>query len=129
MNVNEGDTTFYDATLDTHVPANGLILANDTDLLYLAGSCTAGVRFSAVWPIYQDADFGPTGEPADFAGASHMRIGPLVAYHSIQTTSGRASTSRRAREHRLVLDHPNREGGVPYVLDRVRVQLGFLSGE
>lgn len=117
MKVNDGDTTFYDATLDTHVPANGMVLSNDTDLLYLGGKLTAGVRFSAVWPIYQDADFGPAGKPADFGGASHMRIGPLAAY-SFNTKDFGSGFNKPTILANVAwyLDHPNREGGVPYVL-------------
>lgn len=117
MKVNDGDTTFYDATLDTHVPANGLVLSNDTDLLYLAGKLTAGVRFSAVWPIYQDADFGPTGKPADFGGTSHMRVGPLVAY-SFNTKDFGSGFNKPTLLANIAwyVDHPNRVGGVPYIL-------------
>jgi hypothetical protein len=117
MNVNAGDTTFYDATLDTHVPANGLILANDTDVLYLAGKLTAGIRFSGVWPIYQDADFGPTGKPEDFAGTSHMRVGPLLAY-SLNTKEFGSTFNKPTVLANIAwyVDHPNREGGLPYIL-------------
>jgi len=130
MSVREGDTTFYDATLDTHVPANGVTLANDTDLLYLGGKLTAGVRFSAVWPVYQDADFGPTGEPADFAGASHMRIGPLVAYSFNTNDLGTGFNKPTVLANiAWYLDHPNRKGGVPYVLVGFAFSSDFLSGE
>jgi hypothetical protein len=130
MNVNEGDTTFYDATLDTHVPANGLILANDTDVLYLAGKLTAGVRFSGVWPIYQDADFGPAGKPADFEGASHMRLGPLLAYaFNTKEVGSNFNKPTVLANIAWYLDHPNREGGLPYILIGFAFSSDFLPSE
>lgn len=73
MDVRPGDTVFYESTLDTLVPANGWILANDLDLLYVSKfRLVLGVRYSVVKPLYADA-------PPDFDN-EHQRIGPLVAY-------------------------------------------------
>src|SRR4051794_31102205 len=36
MNLRSGDTVFYDPTLDTLIPSNGWVLANDMDLLYIS---------------------------------------------------------------------------------------------
>jgi hypothetical protein len=76
MNVRKDDHVWYDATLDTLVPANGWVLTNDLDLLYLTRfGLTVGVRWSLVKPIY------PSGAiPAGASDNSHQRIGAILAY-------------------------------------------------
>jgi hypothetical protein len=81
MSVRSGDTVFYDATLDTLVPANGWVLANDLDVLYINAKYrfVAGVRYSVVKPLYAKSDFRP-GEDQGLDDNEHHRIGPLLAY-------------------------------------------------
>ncbi len=91
MNLNDGDQTFYDVTLDTLISNNGWVVANDADLLYLhdfkdwtgtfrGARLTVGARYSLVKPFYQDKDFAP-GESQKMADANaHHRVGPLIAF-------------------------------------------------
>lgn len=104
------DTVWYDATLDTYVPASGYVMTDDTDILYLAGPLTAGVRFSGVWPMYDADQFPVEGAvPADFEGMSHMRVGPMVAWKLANQVTVLSILG-------WYLDHPNREGALPYIL-------------
>jgi len=122
MNVNEGDTVWYDATLDTFVPARGWVWANDTDVLYLTGGkATIGLRLSTVHPFFTDANFPVTadnpegGEPVDFAGASHLRVGPLFAYSLKKDPTGSSHTLLSILG--WYLNHPNRaDSAMPYIL-------------
>lgn len=79
MSVRRGDRVWYDATLDTLVPANGWVLTNDFDVLYVTGGpWTAGLRYSLVKPYYKDTDIRQ-GEPLPKSNG-HGRVGPLIAY-------------------------------------------------
>lgn len=74
------DVVFYDAMLDTLVPARGFILMNDLDVLYTGlPKWTFGTRFTSVVPFY-----GPEHVRADEDAAqidnSHHRLGALLAY-------------------------------------------------
>lgn len=111
-----GATTFYDATLDTLVPGNGWVVTNDTDLLYLSGPLALGARFSGVWPRYASADYAAAGEPAGFHGNSHMRIGPLAAWSFDTREYTTFSKPTLLAITGWYLDHPSRQGAVPYVL-------------
>jgi hypothetical protein len=80
MTVNPGDRVWYDATLDTLVPADGWMISNDLDALYLMPNrgLTVGLRYSLVQPLYGPNDF----DTLDFTVTrnGHHRLGPLVAY-------------------------------------------------
>lgn len=115
MGLEGSDTVWYDATLDTYVPGTGLVLANDSDLLYLAGKLTAGVRFSTVAPKYNDSHFS-NGKPADFEPMGHSRIGPLVAYTLKEKKGEHAGKGSLLANVGWYLNHPNREGALPYIL-------------
>ena len=54
MSVRSGDTVFYDPTLDTLVHANGWLIADDIDLMYMNAKkrFVVGVRYSVVQPLY-----------------------------------------------------------------------------
>jgi hypothetical protein len=127
--VSGGNNAFYDATLDTLVPSDGWVLANDTDLLYLAGRFTLGVRFSGVWPLYTDGMFGFAGEPPSFEGNSHMRLGPILAYSFNQRDYSNFNKPTILAIAGWYLDHPNREGGVPYVLLGFSFTSDFLKAK
>lgn len=72
MDLRDGDSVFYDATLDTLLPETGLNTTNDFDVLYQTKfGLTTGIRHSFVRPIYR-AD--------DFVGNRHHRLGVLAAY-------------------------------------------------
>ncbi|APR88119.1 hypothetical protein A7982_13468 [Minicystis rosea] len=90
MRVHAGDRVFYDVTLDTLIPKAGWVMQNDLDALYmheltsLGGSLkgarlTAGVRYTAVKPLYKSTDFAP-GDNRALADNDHHRVGPLVAF-------------------------------------------------
>lgn len=116
MDITDGDTVWYDATLDTYVPGTGFVVTNDTDVLYLGGDLIAGARFSWVNPVYREEHFVDGLIPEGFDGMGHTRVGPLVVY----TLSKREGA--RPVEHRVLgnvswyLSHPNREGAMPYIL-------------
>jgi hypothetical protein len=85
MNTRAGDTVFYEPTLDTMVPANGWVISNDLDVLYLSPvKLVVGVRYSMVQPFYSGGAYRP-GEvnPGDDPAGGlnqHHRFGPLLAY-------------------------------------------------
>lgn len=90
MKVHEGTPVWYDITLDTLISANGWVVSNDLDLLYLhdfkswtgtfeGARLTAGVRYTLVNPFYGEHDF-PKGDPGEGVKNGHHRVGPLVAF-------------------------------------------------
>jgi hypothetical protein len=111
MNLHQGDRFFYDATLDTLVPIKKLVWTNDTDFLYMNGPLTMGIRYSAVIPGTDEY---------------HMRVGPIVAW-SFNTND---YTSFNKPTILMILGwyvrHPNRQGGVPYILLGFSFSTDFL---
>lgn len=80
MNLHGNDTVFYDATLDTLVPGNGWVVANDLDALYLTKfGLTVGARYSAVKPFYKKSDYAP-GDDVSVNHNGHQRLGAIIAY-------------------------------------------------
>jgi hypothetical protein len=90
MKVHEGTRVFYDITLDTLISADGWVISNDLDLLYLhdfkswtgtfeGARLTAGVRYTMVNPVYRERAF-PGGDAGEGAHNAHHRVGPLVAF-------------------------------------------------
>ncbi len=92
---------FYDATLDTLVPDKKMLWSNDSDLLYMSGQLTLGVRYSAVFPGND---------------LQHMRVGPLLAwsFHTRDYSSFNKPTLLMILG--WYFKHPDRVGAVPYVL-------------
>jgi hypothetical protein len=127
--VTGGHKAFYDATLDTLVPSNGWVITNDTDLVYQAGKLTVGVRFTGVWPLYTEDSFGFAGEPPSFGGNSHMRLGPLLAYSFNTRDYSRMNKPTILGIAGWYLDHPNRQGAVPYVLLGFSFTSDFLTAK
>jgi len=79
MSTRPGDTVFYEPTLDTLIPANGWVLSNDLDLLYITKfRFVIGARYSTVQPLYNNSDFLSGETPVNMNG--HHRLGPLLAY-------------------------------------------------
>jgi hypothetical protein len=79
MKLRSGDKVFYEATLDTLVPADGWVITNDLDVIYQTKfKLNIGVRYTVVKPIYKDSDFLPGEEPNNRNG--HHRLGLLAAY-------------------------------------------------
>ncbi len=115
MALENGDRVWYDATLDTYVPGEGFVITNDTDLLYLAGSLIVGARLSWVNPIYDDSHF-VVEEPEGFDGMSHLRAGPLAVWTVDETEGAEPSSHKVLLNVSWYIDHPNREGAMPYIL-------------
>ena len=122
-----GDQVFYDATLDTLVRGDGWVVTNDTDALYLAGRLTLGARLSGVWPMYDKDDFGGGGAPAGFAGNSHLRVGPLVAFAFTTRENSSFNKPTLLAMASWYLDHRSREGALPYLLVGFSFSSDFLA--
>ncbi|NOK33526.1 hypothetical protein HMI49_09980, partial [Corallococcus exercitus] len=121
--------TFYDPTLDTLVPGKGWVLANDTDLLWLAGQWTLGARLSAVWPRYdEDASAVEPLPGRTLPTNQHVRVGPIVAY-AFDTKPGGVMTKPTVL---LIagwyLKHENRVNAMPYLLGGFSFSTELLSG-
>ncbi|MCU0846132.1 MAG: hypothetical protein MUC76_14560 [Spirochaetes bacterium] len=101
LDLEEDDEYFYDATLDTLVPDKKMLWSNDSDLLYMSGQLTLGVRYSAVFPGND---------------LQHMRVGPLLAwsFHTRDYSSFNKPTLLMILG--WYFKHPDRVGAVPYVL-------------
>ncbi|MCS6915532.1 MAG: hypothetical protein RMK29_00505 [Myxococcales bacterium] len=113
MAVRAGDTVFYDMTLDTLVPANGWILANDLDLLYVSRfGLVAGVRYSVVHPFYFGQDYRP-GEDTTVNDNGHQRLGPILAYTFFDRGFTRFNKPTLLLIVNWYLDHRYRLGQVP----------------
>ncbi|MBK9757988.1 MAG: hypothetical protein IPO88_31630 [Nannocystis sp.] len=71
---------FYDLRHDVMAPAQGWLLGNDSDILYINQKIrlTAGVRATYFHMFYPDSVY----EPGDVKSNSndHARVGPLIAY-------------------------------------------------
>lgn len=75
MDLREGDRVFYEATLDAPLADEGLVIANDLDVIYVTDfGLNAGVRYTAVLPRYSKS------QNADDTDTSHHRAGLLAAY-------------------------------------------------
>jgi hypothetical protein len=90
MNVKRGEKLFYEATVDTLLSANGWVIANDADLLFLhdfkdwkgtfrGARLTLGARYTLVKPLYQGSDFAPGDDPKA-ENNDHHRVGPIAAF-------------------------------------------------
>lgn len=120
MGLENGDKVFYDATLHTLVPGQGLVVSNDSDLLYVSGKhLTAGLRYSGVFPQYGDGAF-QAGAPSDEAiSGNHHKLGPLVAwsFHNRDYQSSGLNKPTLLFVGGWYLDHPNaEESRSPYLL-------------
>lgn len=113
------DTVFYDATLHTLVPAAGMVVTNDSDLLYVSGKhLTAGARYSVVSPKYE----------GDAMDGGVMKLGPIVAW----TFNTRDYSSFNKPTLLFIggwyLKHPNEvERSFPYLLLGYSFSSDFLN--
>lgn len=75
INLNDGDTVFYEITYDVLVPDQGLLFNNDLSTVWVPESMplTAGVRWSSTQAFHPD-------EPDAVAAETMHRLGPLVAW-------------------------------------------------
>lgn len=77
MGLRDGDTVWYEGTIDTLAPAKGLVYANDLDVLFLGlPPLVLGARHSLVRPVYSSRQLAP-GESVN---NGHHRLGLLAAY-------------------------------------------------
>lgn len=111
MDIEEGDVAWYDATLDTFVPGEGLVWTNDTDLLYMKDKLTAGVRFTGIWPQLDEFELAKVS-----AAPAHKRVGPLVAYRLHEETDRALTKPTVLGILGWYVDHPTRGGALPYIL-------------
>jgi hypothetical protein len=81
IDLRDGDTVFYDQTLDILEPNRGWVLNNDADLLYLFDfGLKLGARYTLTHAFYREDHF-PTGQPVVRGVNSPMhRIGPAFLY-------------------------------------------------
>ncbi|TAL30189.1 MAG: hypothetical protein EPN93_20410 [Spirochaetes bacterium] len=114
LDLHKTDKYFYDATLDTMVPTKKVVWTNDSDLIYMSGQLTLGLRYSAVFPG---------------TAQSHMRLGPLFAWSF--NTDDYTSFNKPTLLVILgwYLDHPNRIGGVPYALVGFAFSMDFMTAK
>jgi len=114
LDLHRDDDYFYDATLDTMVPVEKLVWTNDSDLLFISGQLTLGLRYSAVFPGTEQ---------------SHMRLGPLFAWSF--NTDDYTSFNKPTLLVILgwYLNHPNRVGPVPYALVGFAFSMDFLTAK
>jgi hypothetical protein len=121
MSVHPGDTVFYEPTLDTLISANGWVIANDLDALYLdkRRRFAVGLRYSVVEPLYTASDYAP-GEPHKNDNG-HQRLGPLAAYTFFDHGYTRFNKPSLIVILNWYVDHRYRTGadvnvGIPYVV-------------
>ncbi|HNU91845.1 MAG TPA: hypothetical protein PKO25_08235 [Spirochaetota bacterium] len=112
LDLEDDDKYFYDATLDTLVPYEKMIWGNDTDLIYMNGRLTLGVRYSAVLP----------GN-----GLEHMRVGPLFAWSFSTDDYGSFNKPSLLMILGWYFKHPDRVGAVPYFLVGFSFSSDFLA--
>ena len=75
MDLKRGDRVWYEPTLDVPVPAKGMVIANDLDVLYVTDfGLNIGLRHTSVFPQYSKA------QNPDGTDNSHQRLGLLAAY-------------------------------------------------
>jgi hypothetical protein len=86
MKLRGDDDVFYDIRLDTMVPNNGWVLANDTELAWLHDfktkkrpSLMVGGRVSTVKAFFPDHVYEP-GDEIDDPNGPQVRVGPLLGY-------------------------------------------------
>ncbi|MHB8878450.1 MAG: hypothetical protein ACYC8T_32540 [Myxococcaceae bacterium] len=131
MNVRAGDRTWYDATLDTLVPADGWVVADDADLIYQAGGgLNVGLRYSFVEPLYSAPAFRPEDLPLQ--GNGHHRLGPLVAYTFFDDGYSRFAKPTVLLIANWYLSHRYRTGAegsraMPYLVLGFAFQSDFLT--
>ena len=120
MDLNPGDTVWYDGVNDVLMPADGWMLHLDNDLLWMdGGPWIAGVRHTMDYVFYPDSD--ALDEHALQEKVPTHRVGPLVAY----TFFNEPGTSFNRPTLALIVNwhvkHPYRAGqevhrGMPYAL-------------
>lgn len=81
LDLRDGDTVFYDQTLDILEPNRGWVLNNDADLLYLFDfGLKLGARYTLTHAFYREEHFD-MGEPVVRGANSPMhRVGPAALY-------------------------------------------------
>lgn len=138
MNLQRGDRVWYEATLDTAIPAKGLVFANDLDLLYqlklgTTSTLNLGTRYSVVEPLYSSEQILPT-ESLTNVNNGHQRLGLIAAY----TLYDDGYTSFNKPTIVLIsswyLQHRYRTGAdtsqaLPYIVLGFAFQSDFLGGQ
>ncbi len=80
IDLEPGDTVYYEIEWDLLAQDRSWVLFNTTDLLYLSDfGLIAGVRYALAHAFYDERAFAP-GEPRKNPNSPTHRIGPLVGY-------------------------------------------------
>lgn len=80
MKLREGDTVYYNQTLDLLEPNDGWVVNNDLDLIYLFDfGLKLGARYTVAHAFYQERHFLP-GEPVSQPNGPTQRIGPAILH-------------------------------------------------
>lgn len=79
------DVAYYDQQDDVLAPNGGVVLHNDTDLLWVSDfGLTAGARFNVAHPFYEPRHYVASDEPFSVIepnlNGPMTRVGPVVAY-------------------------------------------------
>ncbi len=112
MDLREGDSVYYDITLDILVPRQGWVYTNDADILYLGvNRLVTGVRHTYTRAFYGNTD----------GSASTHRLGPLIAYQLSDRSDGPFAEPTLLCLTGWWLSHPYRQGQevsalMPYVV-------------
>ena len=120
MNLNDGDTVWYDPFHDLLTPGKGWSLTNEADVIasLLDDSLLVGVRHSLAHAFYPDQAFATDDHDVD--DFPIQRVGPLVAWHVYDRPGASLSRVTVIALLQWYLSHPFRTGqdtnqGIPYV--------------
>ena len=81
LDLREGDTVFYDQTLDILEPNRGWVITNDADVLYLFDfGLKLGARYTLTHAFYREDHFLPDEPLVKGANSPMHRVGPAVLY-------------------------------------------------
>jgi hypothetical protein len=80
LDLQRGDTVFYEIEWDVMAPDGGWVLFNNADVLYMADfGLIAGVRYSLTHAVYDDDDF-LEGEPTRNPNTPVHKLGPVLGF-------------------------------------------------
>ncbi len=109
VDLKPGQRTFYDPTWDNIAAPKSWTLATDTDLLYLRGPLTVGLRHTWQDALYQSRHIAP-GESLDDINSKQQRIGPLIAYKISDNPNSAFESATLFALVQWWVDHPYRTG-------------------
>ena len=120
MDLNAGDSVWYEGVNDVLMPSDGWMLHLDNDLLWMdGGPWVFGIRHTMDHVFYPDTD-GLDGDALDEKNQTH-RLGILAAYRFFDEPGAAFNRPTLAMIVNWHLKHPYRTGqevhqGIPYTL-------------